>query len=48
MRLIVGNVISVTQSDVRIVAEVMRNLTHRVLTHFSMQTYELRTRKLPE
>lgn len=48
MRLIVGNVISVAQNDARIVAEVMRNLMHRALAHFSMQTHELRTRKLPE
>lgn len=48
MRLIVGNVISVAQNDARIVAEVMRTLMHRALAHFSMQTHELRTRKLLE
>lgn len=47
MRLTVGNVISVAQSDVRIAVEVMRNLMHRALAHFSMQTHELRTKKLP-
>lgn len=46
MRLIVGNVISVAQSDARIVAEVMRNLMHRALAHFSMQTHELRNEKI--